>query len=266
MTMFGQKPAASLSSTLLARKGTARPAMRPQGFGGFSGVPGAHDDLGWNDMGAPDMRAPDGFPPEQAYAPPEQVYAPPAQPVPVPPVLRQREALEEEFSVPMAYQSEDDSEDEEEAEEASGGYASLERPLPIRSYHEIAAPEETPDVEPYYAAEPAYAPEPAYVPEQHHAPEPQYAPEPQCAPVPAPQPRPISVATARRIARETHAKPGKAAFTLRLDQGRHLRLRLASALHNVSAQALVTEALDQFLQSLPEVEELAGQLPSRADR
>ena len=287
MTMFGQKPAASLSSSLLARKGTARPAMRPQGFGGFGGVPGQHDDLGWNDMGGPDLRAPDDFPQPQAYAPPEQVYAPPAQPVPVPPVLRQREALEEEFSAPIGYEDEDEDEDEgedryeaeaedeeeEESEETSaGGYASLERPLPMRTFHEDAFPEQAPDAEPHYAPQPHYAPEPAYVPEQRHVPEPHPAPEPhyaavpQYAPEPAPQPRPISVATARRIARETHAKPGKAAFTLRLDQGRHLRLRLASALHNISAQALVTEALDQFLQSLPEVEDLAGQLPSRAER
>ena len=42
------KPFASLSSGLLARKGAARPAMRPQGFGqGDSGL----EDLGWNDMG-----------------------------------------------------------------------------------------------------------------------------------------------------------------------------------------------------------------------
>src|SRR5437588_465707 len=42
------KPIASLSSGLLARKGAARPAMRPQGFGqGASGL----EDLGWNDMG-----------------------------------------------------------------------------------------------------------------------------------------------------------------------------------------------------------------------
>ena len=42
------KAFASLSSGLLARKGAARPAMRPQGFGqGGSGL----EDLGWNDMG-----------------------------------------------------------------------------------------------------------------------------------------------------------------------------------------------------------------------
>src|SRR5687767_8557924 len=43
------KPFASLSSGLLARKGAARPAMRPQGFGGQIG--GGLEDLGWDDMG-----------------------------------------------------------------------------------------------------------------------------------------------------------------------------------------------------------------------
>jgi len=42
------RPFASLSSGLLARKGAARPAMRPQGFGGGLG---GFEDLGWNDMG-----------------------------------------------------------------------------------------------------------------------------------------------------------------------------------------------------------------------
>ena len=43
------KAFASLSSGLLARKGAARPAMRPQGFGGQVGA--GLEDLGWNDMG-----------------------------------------------------------------------------------------------------------------------------------------------------------------------------------------------------------------------
>ena len=42
--MMNERSYASLSSGLLARKGTARPAMRPQGYTGF-------EDLGWNDMG-----------------------------------------------------------------------------------------------------------------------------------------------------------------------------------------------------------------------
>lgn len=42
------RPFASLSSGLLARKGAAKPAMRPQGFGQIgSGL----EDLGWNDLG-----------------------------------------------------------------------------------------------------------------------------------------------------------------------------------------------------------------------
>ena len=50
--MSEPKPLASLSSTLLARKGHAKPAMRPQGFAGFGMATAAvHEDLGWNDMG-----------------------------------------------------------------------------------------------------------------------------------------------------------------------------------------------------------------------
>lgn len=45
---MGEKAFASLSSGLLARKGQARPAMRPQGFAIGLGHP---EDLGWNDMG-----------------------------------------------------------------------------------------------------------------------------------------------------------------------------------------------------------------------
>ena len=53
----------------------------------------------------------------------------------------------------------------------------------------------------------------------------------------------------------------KAAFTLRLDAGRHLKLRLAAAVTGRSAQQVVTEALDAFLEGLPEIDRLAQQLP-----
>lgn len=53
----------------------------------------------------------------------------------------------------------------------------------------------------------------------------------------------------------------KAAFTLRLDADRHLKLRLASAVVGRSAQQIVTEALDIFLASLPDIDRLAQQLP-----
>lgn len=58
---MGDKAFASLSSGLLARKGQARPAMRPQGFSMGLGHP---EDLGWNDMGYsdsdPEPRRPNG--------------------------------------------------------------------------------------------------------------------------------------------------------------------------------------------------------------
>ena len=48
------KAFASLSSGLLARKGAAKPAMRPQGFGqGGASL----EDLGWDDMGFEPPRA-----------------------------------------------------------------------------------------------------------------------------------------------------------------------------------------------------------------
>lgn len=65
---------------------------------------------------------------------------------------------------------------------------------------------------------------------------------------------------------KTRAAPGlkeKAAFTLRLDQQRHLKLRLACAMRNKSAQNLVTEALDAFLDSMPEIGQIAANVPVR---
>ena len=165
------KPTASLSSGLLARRGHARPAMRPQGF--VSLTPAQSDDLGWNDMGE-----------EHAAPPPVAVVKPVAVVPPAPPVLRQRAALDEQF--------------------AAG------------------------------------------------------APEPASAPLPP--------ATLSRVAREVSAKKTRAAFTLRLDSDRHLRLRLATAVRHQSAQQLVTEALDAFLESLTEVDALARQLAAREGR
>jgi hypothetical protein len=166
VAVFNSKPAASLSSALLARKGHARPAMRPQGFVGLTPA-SPHDDLGWNDMGG-----------DEAHAPA------PAKP----PVLRQIEALDEQLSAPQAQ------------------------------------------------------------------------PEPQ------PEAKPLPAAALAAVAREAAAKKTKAAFTLRLDPDRHLRLRLASAVTRNSAQQLVTQALDAFLESLTEVEALARQVDPAGKR
>ncbi len=58
--------------------------------------------------------------------------------------------------------------------------------------------------------------------------------------------------------RSALAEGRSAAFTLRLDADRHLKLRLASALANRSAQQLVTEALDHMLDALPDVADMAA--------
>ena len=60
--------------------------------------------------------------------------------------------------------------------------------------------------------------------------------------------------------REVDDLARRAAFTLRLDAKRHLKLRLASTVKNRSAQQLVTAALDKFLADIPEIEALAAQV------
>ncbi len=55
----------------------------------------------------------------------------------------------------------------------------------------------------------------------------------------------------------------RAAFTLRLDAERHLKLRLACTIKGRSAQTLVTQALDNLLSELPDVAEFAAQLANK---
>jgi len=171
--MAEPKPFASLSSSLLARKGQAKPAMRPQGLAGFGPMTGGHDDLGWNDMGYEPPR-------------PSPIDPAPAAAEDLPPVLREREELAEELAAEVAV------------------------PLLARK------------------------------PRRKKAAKPQLA---EHAPI--------------------VARTAKAAFTLRLDPERHLQLRLACAMRNQSAQQLVTEALDDFLGSIPEIDEIAERLPGR---
>ena len=64
-------------------------------------------------------------------------------------------------------------------------------------------------------------------------------------------------------ARSKSGSKDKAAFTLRLDSTRHLKLRLACAVQHESAQQLVTAALDAFLESMPEIGHLASQIPDK---
>lgn len=211
--MRENKAFASLSSGLLARKGQARPAMRPQGFGFGTG---AADDLGWNDMGhdvpAPPRTMTPKLPSSLSGA---QIVVPLSAEPPV--VLRQQEEIEREFAKPAVIEE-----------------TVVEEPV----VEELVA--ETP-VEVV-----AGAPAPA-------------APKAQAAPKKA-KPAAKSASAPKGVAKRAEGR--KAAFTLRLDTDRHLRLRLACAVQNRSAQLLVTAALDQLLESLPDVVRLAASLPA----
>lgn len=58
--------------------------------------------------------------------------------------------------------------------------------------------------------------------------------------------------------RSALAEGRRAAFTLRLDADRHLKLRLACTMLGKSAQQLVTEALDTVLNNTPQLADLAA--------
>ena len=84
-------------------------------------------------------------------------------------------------------------------------------------------------------------------------------------------PEPVTPLISRRGSTDAprsraRSKPGlkeKAAFTLRLDSDRHLKLRLACAVRHQSAQQLVTDALDALLESMPEIDDLASHIPAK---
>jgi type IV secretory pathway VirB10-like protein len=184
---------ASLSSGLLARKGTAKPAMRPQGFTHI-------EDLGWNDMGYAtqpqeqeihEVEAPEHVPSSIAALTPAPKQVRPEIEADEPPVVAQRRVIAESF-------------DTEEAEEPEVVETEAEMPKRKRVKAQVV--------------------------------------------------------TLPKRAVEAVGK--KAAFTLRLDADRHLRLRLACAVTGRSAQQIVTGALDEMLASLPEVEALAARVPA----
>jgi len=203
--------------------------MRRQPIGNFGNVHvhPLNDDLGWNDMGM-DL--------EPAVE---------AAPIPAP-VAEQQEPAPLQAFMPIP------------------------RPVPVAR--------DLPEPEPVFEPEPVCEPEPVAA-----APEPVVAaPEPVAvAPEPvAPEPiSPISQQLAV-LAERINARPApdrkarvrpveisggnrKAAFTLRLDPERHLRLRLLSAVSNRSAQHLMIEALDLLIDRNDALEDLAGRVETR---
>jgi hypothetical protein len=219
---------ASLSSGLLARKGAAKPAMRPQAYGSL-------EDLGWNDMGY------DSVPEQPVAAPiPEHVPSPITALTPAP---RTGEIDAEAF-----YGEEEESELEAQAEPIGG----LSRPTGMRAeptaeedYSVVA--QQRAILERFDGAEvdDAYA----------------EASDPGVPAKKARAGRAEVVPLPKRVA----AKGGrKSAFTLRLDTDRHLRLRLACAVTGRSAQQIVISALDAALADIPEIEALASRVPAKA--
>ena len=227
--MAEAKPFASLSSGLLARKGAARPAMKPQGFGQMGG--GNLEDLGWNDMGFE--------PPKPTEAPRDEdhdafgedvVEHPRAHPTGLTPIQSPVHTQQAEIADRF---SPGDDEGEEELDPTA----------------ELYDPE---------AEAPAFEAEPEEEEEEEVAFEPEPAPvfqRPVKAAVAAvtPNPAPRRAPKARSVA----GAKGKAAFTLRLDPSRHLKLRLACAVNGRSAQQLVTDALDRLLTEMPELDAMA---------
>ena len=223
------KAFASLSSGLLARKGAARPAMRPQGFGQI----GANlDDLGWDDMGfeAPKpVLAPVRDENHDAFGeelPDHPLRNPVAALTPIAsPVHDQQAEIAERFA------AQDD--DDEEGEDENGEYVD-----------ETAEPCDPEEVE--AAADAIEESQTAAV-----------LTIPVRAVLPEPEPAPVRP----RRPRAAPGSKGKAAFTLRLDPSRHLKLRLACAVGGRSAQQLVTDALDRLLEDMPELDSMAERAP-----
>ena len=209
------KPFASLSSGLLARKGAARPAMRPQGFGQ---VGNGLEDLGWNDMGfeapkpAEVLRDPD----HDAFGDDVVEHPRASHPTGLTPVQSPVHDQQAEIAERLNG-SDDDASDEDEVDETAElcELESEEAPVP---------------------------------------------------PVAVVAPLVVPVPPARRRAPRPRAAAGskaKAAFTLRLDPDRHLKLRLACAVDGRSAQQLVTDALDHLLERMPDLDGLAAKAKSR---
>ena len=199
--MSESKPFASLSPTLLARKGAAKPAMRPQwqpldAYSAEVPLPPTGEeleDLGWNDMGETDHAESTVVP---FGAPDEQLQQPPLTGG-VPAVVRQQDALADHVASDRV--------------------------------HEPQYPEPSP-----------------LIPLAAH----RYA-------------RGVAVNAAAAERHSALAAGRRAAFTLRVDEARHLKLRLACTMQGRSAQQLVTQALDRLLSELPELDDLAKRVRRR---
>ena len=250
---------ASLGPTLLARKGGAKPAMRPQ----FAPLVAAEEeiaaladeqleDLGWNDMGHEDGEESDSEDGADVVPINAAVAAgdPAANHNPI--VRRQQRRLEERVLADAVMTGPEAAADaafeefgDESGEAEEFAYTAVEYDDEAEGYDE--------DGEEY----------------DEDAEEQDYTP-PAAAPAPAPAPAQVTPLAARRApiapsrpAIRPAASERRAAFTLRLDPERHLKLRLAATLQGVSAQVLLTEALDAMLAEFDDLDVIAAHLKRR---
>jgi hypothetical protein len=229
--MTEPKPLASLSASLLARKGAARPAMRRQTALGVAANFGTHDDLGWNDMGY-DVD-PQGLDPNELQ--------------------------------PTASGLSPMSRADSDADVRNAIDNAIDRTIvsptisPIDGTSPIPVAAATPPVVTAQAElARAIAPEPVAVPVT-------VVPAAVIDAVVAPTPARVAIAPAPPRADATKARSaagakGAFAFTLRLDPERHLRLRLASATGNRSAQQIMVALLDDYLANQPDIDAFANRL------
>ena len=221
-----------VSAGLLARKGAARPAMRRQPLGsGPAATFGqqGYDDLGWNDMG---------------YDVDPQQSSEPARMVDLKPLLA-GSVLDHNAAA-------------EHAVDASTGHELIAEETADLAPADMAPLDPTPvDLTGAPAAD--IAPEAVEVPEIVRQQESLI--ERVAAVARKVEARPEPKAKKDKAPRTQRARE-KAAFTLRLDAERHLRLRLASAVTNRSAQTILTELLDDYLSALPEIDAMASRLPA----
>lgn len=213
---------ASLGPTLLARKGGAKPAMRPQlaplvaDRDTAAALADDHlEDLGWNDMG---HDADDDHPAGADVVPINAALAAADQAANAgshnPIVRRQQRRLEERVLADAAMTGPDYAVDEILGETGADDIA-----------EDVA---EVAEVAPV-------APAPVLTTRA-----------PRALPRPA--------------VRSALASERRAAFTLRLDAERHLKLRLAATMQGVSAQVLLTEALDAMLAEFDDLDVIAAHL------
>jgi hypothetical protein len=133
------------------------------------------------------------------------------------------------------------------------------QPQPVE---EQAEPQPVVEAPPPPVVEQQRAVEAAFAEPEQQPPEPVSVPQPERQQViRAPRVQATALRVQAPVARQRSGSGAKAAFTLRLDPDRHLKLRLACAVTHRSAQQIVTEALDEFLASIPGIDAIASQVP-----